>query len=452
MNDPGFLHICRLLNSDGGLWYLPDDLYRELQAWLKASPKLRYSIHELKYEKEAVRLDEQKLDRLKELCEYNRLQREAPLPTDGLNDAFARDALAQVSVQARHAAVRRTGQLRSVLILPEGNFIRIPSDPGLPPDPCQRRPCRDIIPFGNRTIPVQLPPSQLLPRLPPLTCVEITAGRPNPPDRLHLVFGAGERLDALRTVAGMVTELVRTLSLPLHVFRCRRPVPSDDDQILDEWLCTLHWWLWKMPGLTAPFAPKTEFSGALIDVPPDSAPFQSSLVFSSLPWDLLRASAVVAAHLSALLSGDTGCTKAEIEFLTPPSRKRKKTLPTGAGESAPPLLQFHEDGVTYGEKQIDLQPQQLAILKELVEATRHTVSRTELAHRVWDDPPEKRTVNQAVSALRKALQSAHPGVDPILSKGRGDTLTWTLALKFRLELDPPGRSDAPPGPDSDGAP
>ncbi len=126
-----------LLSEDGEPWYLPDDLFQKLTAWLATKPRLqRRSWHELSRGSPDIDREESRLRQLKVLCEYNRLQRE-PLPTTALDYAFASQALSRISERARQAAEHSSEQLQAVLILPAGKFIRIPSDPGLPAVLCK---------------------------------------------------------------------------------------------------------------------------------------------------------------------------------------------------------------------------------------------------------------------------------------------------------------------------
>lgn len=441
MSNPAINQMDYLLGEDGQPWYLPDDLFQKLTVWLATKPKVRRSLHELKYGSAVIDQEERRLHQLKMLCEYNRLQRQ-PLPTNALNQAFASQALTRISDRARQAAERGTAELQAVLILPEGKFIRIPSDPGLPAPQVQTSTEQPARPFGDRTIHGALPPTRLLPRRRPLTAVEISAGGSCLPDRIHLLYGRQERLSRFRDIAEQVAELRRAVDLPRHLFCCRRSETSADDRVLDEWLCTLHWWMWLIKGLPIAVTPQTVFNGDQLSVLPDSKPYFEREVFSILPWDLLRVSTVVAAHLSVLLNGGAGCGADHLQLLATPPRPKNdegnqhspKESPDESQRDGIPLLELLSRSVRYDDTSIPLKRKQLLILKVLIASPDKPVTSLILANKIGHDPRLKRALSQAVSLLRVALRPVSPLQDPVTTSGRKDSLAWTLTLPFQLKI------------------
>jgi len=410
-----------LLSTDGRPYYLSDDRYHELLAFLAVKPELGLMM--LSSREQKVRIS-QHLQSLNVLLEYNRQERERGRERPSPDDVFLQEVLRGLKERLATAARRRGGALRSVLVLPAGKSFRIPCEPGIPPVDVRRRLEARSEPFGDRKIAPSLrPPRGVIPRQRPLTALEVPEGTLNPPDRLHLLSGSRQRLNALRDVIAGWKELRSYRALERLVFRSPQRLASDADQALDEWLCTLHWWMWKLPGLPAPCTLQTEFREGVIPVPVDSTAFRERQVFSVLPWDLLRVSTVVLAHLSALLGGGTGCAKAEIEFLTP----------ARAGESAPPLLQLKMDTVTCGTNSLILQEKQRRILELLMSATKQSATREMLARHAWegDTVPSRNTISQAVSKLRADLRKLTSVTEPIRTEEVNGIVTWRLMLRVK---------------------
>jgi serine/threonine-protein kinase len=159
-----------------------------------------------------------------------------------------------------------------MLVLPRGKSVRIPLAAS---QPIGSRDCPPpgLFTFGVSKIATPLPPKECWPELlPPLRAVTVDQDfhpyKPlsREPYRVHLFFGHDESavqnlLKILKEIIGLDEDLQRAVfgrvsQLSELIFNPKESRHGDDEVVIDRWMCTLHWWAWKVKG--APFSTRPQ--------------------------------------------------------------------------------------------------------------------------------------------------------------------------------------------------
>lgn len=178
------------------------------------------------------------------------------------HSAFTRSVLIDLENSARSSA-KNHSELRHMLVLPPGEFVRIPTLRQFRNQdmPLRRRPLTTCK-FGATELVGSLPTKALWPNgMRPYRAVSVKL-EISPfelfvqyPIRLHLFFGQGDRaLRCFKELADKVSKLLTVAGTPFLGDSSLRPrdvfflerdkLHGKNVRALDLWLCTIHWWAW----------------------------------------------------------------------------------------------------------------------------------------------------------------------------------------------------------------
>lgn len=229
-------------------------------------------------------------------------------PDDGgQRSNFCRAALANLKKRAEgHAKQHPT--LRHMLVLPEGETLFVPARPGSHPLGGSSYPEPPAVSFGDSQVLVALPPAKCWPPgLKPIRAVVAEqANPPRPPARqrpyrVHLFFGDAAGMTPLQSLAADLVNL--TGDVARAVFGARAPEDSTvfycspdyihgkAAEILDAWLCTVHWWAWKAIDSPIHTRPLVVFDGSAIAADRRDQAVVEKMSFSALDCDIFTATA-----------------------------------------------------------------------------------------------------------------------------------------------------------------
>lgn len=159
-----------------------------------------------------------------------------------------------------------------MLVLPRGESLRIPIAASHPIG-SRDFPPPGLFDFGVSKIATPLPPKECWPELPPpLRAVtadqDLHPYKPlsREPYRVHLFFGHDESalqnlVKISKEVIGLDDDLQRAVfnrksQLSELIFNPKESLHGDDEAVIDRWMCTIHWWAWKVK--EAPFSTRPQ--------------------------------------------------------------------------------------------------------------------------------------------------------------------------------------------------
>jgi len=229
-------------------------------------------------------------------------------PDDGgQRSNFCRAALANLKKRAEgHAKQHPT--LRHMLVLPEGETLFVPARPGSHPLGGSSYPEPPAVSFGDSQVAAALPPAKCWPPgLKPIRAVvaeEECAPRPparQRPYRVHLFFGDAAGMTPLQALAADLVNLAGDVARAVFgayepdmstvFFRSSDYIHGKDAEILDAWLCTVHWWAWKAIDSPIHTRPHVVFGGSAIAADRRDQAVVKKMSFSALDCDIFTATA-----------------------------------------------------------------------------------------------------------------------------------------------------------------
>jgi hypothetical protein len=232
-----------------------------------------------------------------------RARQPKPEADDGRNSNFCRAALENLKRRAEGYS-KQYPSLQHMLVLPEGEYLRVPPPPGCHPLGGSSYHVPPAVTFGESKVAAALPPEDCwLPDLEPIRAVvaeqEFSPYRPlaQKPYRIHLFFGEPAGMAALQSLAADLVNLssdvgraiFRSQMLDTVFFHSPDCLHGKDAEILDAWLCTVHWWAWKAVDSPIHTQPRVVFGGSAIPADRRDHAVDEKLSFSVLGCDVFTA-------------------------------------------------------------------------------------------------------------------------------------------------------------------
>ena len=228
-----------------------------------------------------------------------------PEADDGRNSNFCRAALENLKRRAEGYS-KQYPSLQHMLVLPEGEYLRVPPPPGCHPLGGSSYQVPPAVTFGESKVAAALPPEDCWPPdLEPIRAVvaeqEFSPYRPltQKPYRIHLFFGEPAGMAVLQSLAADLVNLSsdvgravfgnHTWDMAKVFFHSPDCLHGKDAEILDAWLCTVHWWAWKAVDSPIHTQPRVVFGGSAIPSDRRDHAVDEKLSFSVLDCNIFAA-------------------------------------------------------------------------------------------------------------------------------------------------------------------
>lgn len=268
-----------------------------------------------------------------------------PEADDGRNSNFCRVALENLKRRAEGYS-KQYPSLQHMLVLPEGEYLRVPPPPGGHPLGGSSHHMPPAVTFGESKVAAVLPPEDSWPcDLEPIRAVvaeqEFSPYRPlaQKPYRVHLFFGNPAGMAALQSLAADLVNLsddvgraiFRNQMLDTVFYHSPDCLHGKDAEILDAWLCTVHWWAWKAVNSPIHTQPHVVFGGSAIPADRRDHAVDEKLSFSILDCDIFAATAATIDLFFRFFKQPPDLVW-PADY--PPEPRPEETAPAGNGESA----------------------------------------------------------------------------------------------------------------------
>lgn len=268
-----------------------------------------------------------------------------PEADDGRDSGFCRAALENLKRRAEGYS-KQYPSLQHMLVLPEGEYLRVPPPPGGHPLGCSSYHVPPAVTFGESKVAAPLPPEDCWPpNLEPIQAVvaeqEFSPYRPlaQRPYRIHLFFGEPAGMAALQSLAADLVNLAsdvgrtifRNQILDTVFFHSPDCIHGKDAEILDAWLCTVHWWAWKAVDSPIHTQPRVLFGGSAIPADRRDHAVDEKLSFSVLDCSIFAAT-VATIDLFFRFFKQPPDLVWPADY--PPDPQPEETAPAGDGERA----------------------------------------------------------------------------------------------------------------------
>lgn len=217
--------------------------------------------------------------------------------------AAIEDLLHRINVYANES-----GSLYHMLVLPEGETLKVPVIGGHPIGSGNHQPPGPFE-FGKSKVVSKLPPEGCWPSgLQPLQAVsvdqEFSPYRPlaREPYRVHLFFGRDETaLTTLQSFCAEIVDLSEELRRAVYgnangtgfgqlIYSAGDCIHDENTEILDRWLCTIHWWAWKVTDSPIHVQPQIVFGQKGIPTTFSDRAVQQKFAFSWIEQDVFHCS------------------------------------------------------------------------------------------------------------------------------------------------------------------
>ena len=199
-----------------------------------------------------------------------------------------------------------------MLVLPEGETILVPPRPGVHALGWSSVGPLRTVSFGESELVGALPPESCWPaELKPLRAVvaeqSFTPYRPlaQKPYRIHLFFGDAAGMSEFRAISAGLVSLASDIDQAIFktpqragpfgwsvICHSNDLLADEDSTVLDAWLCTIHWWAWKVTDSPIRVQPQVVLGNTAFEAHRTDQAVQEKLSFSSLDCDVFTATAV----------------------------------------------------------------------------------------------------------------------------------------------------------------